>query len=252
MLTLAVAACGRSVIDGAGGHAGIAGQSASPSGTGAGEGWTECSTPEGFMICGGDSECAPELCLVNIRCLCTDPTCPQPDRVRICFNDAFAKFGLRDCYGCADGNVCAQWSPPGSESWHCVPFNVGVLFASAGAADQVRYADYGLWTGEPLPLPASCPNMDGFTLCGGSCDPCPADMHCTGRSPLHPYSLCIPESAKGCGTDGPACDAGYGCFVYLVEPQAQPVADDNGYCLPAAQCQAIAQNLPGGGKCMFP
>ena len=55
---------------------------------------------------------------------------------------------------------------------------------------------------------------------------------------------------QSCTRQGLPCKkAGTGCFLYAVEPSAQPLADGNGYCLPIDQCQAMATSWPGGGTC---
>jgi hypothetical protein len=128
-----------------------------------------------------------------------------------------------------------------------MPFNLGVLFVNAGEADRVRYADLGLFTGDPLPIPEACPRL-GIPICGGACGGCPGEDLCTGRSPLHPYGICVPPVSGQCSPMS-NCGTGKACFTYLVEPAAQAIADDWGYCLPTDLCEAIASQLPGGGAC---
>jgi hypothetical protein len=41
----------------------------------------------------------------------------------------------------------------------------------------------------------------------------------------------------------------FGCFIFAVEPEAQPIANQYGICLPVSKCQALATQLPGGGTC---
>jgi hypothetical protein len=206
-------------------------------------GWPECSTPSGYIICGGDFECP----LDSAECVyCLDRRLAQTGGVSICVNSA---PDFTQCYRCPDGELCVQYTQL-RKFLYCAPGEVGLLFGAAGAPEQVRYADYGMFTGDPLPEPTTCPAVSGFTLCGGACGGCPAGSVCTGRSPLHPYSLCVPE-IPGCGV-ARACSGGDGCFVFRVEPEAQPLADELGYCLPLSECMAAAENLPGGGFCVAP
>lgn len=126
-----------------------------------------------------------------------------------------------------------------------VPFNAGVIIAKHGQVDRLGYADYGVWTGAPLPEPKTCPSIPDVPTCGGYCGGCPVGQICTGRSPLHPYGICVAVSDATC----PTCSADKGCFTFKVEPAHQAVADTVGFCLPLKECQALAANLPGGGFC---
>lgn len=81
-----------------------------------------------------------------------------------------------------------------------------------------------------------------------------------GRSPMHPYSLCAylgplksstgEQCARG---DNKACDnvdiGKNKCFVWQVDPASQPIADQHGICIDAAECAAAATLYPGGGFC---
>jgi len=138
-----------------------------------------------------------------------------------------------------------------------IPFSAGQFLAARGEAARLAYADRGSWTGEPLPLPTECPVVDGLQLCGGRCGGCPDGEGCTGRSPLHPWGLCIPEREIGdqhavCsarkGSTG--CEWGSSCFVFTVDAAHQGIADSKGLCLPRALCDAAAAGLPGGGRCV--
>jgi hypothetical protein len=176
----------------------------------------------------------------------------EPQPISICNNDAFVHgVGVKSWYLCPDGNVLIDLQFSGGDNL-CIPFNFGLLFANAGYADWVRYADFGLFTGEPIPAPESCPTLEGIPLCGGNCGGCPPETVCTGRSRLHPYGICAP--ADDCS---PAkkqwCDPGLGCFMWTVEPEAQALVDEEGgYCYPLAICEKMAVEVPGGGKCVVP
>lgn len=139
-------------------------------------------------------------------------------------------------------------------SLDCFPWEFGALYAkySTDVLGRVRYADLGKWTGDPLPEPATCPTFTDFRVCGANCGGCQTDEVCTGRSALHPYGYCLKKLTETCKLDGSRkCkDLTTACFVYKVEPEAQQVADANGHCLPMAMCNALATQLPGGGKCV--
>ena len=103
-----------------------------------------------------------------------------------------------------------------------------------------------------MPTHTECPTFDGFTICGGRCGGCPLAEVCTGRSRLHPYSACLPKDSKSCSTKKPGCGADQGGFIYTVEPEAQPYADENAACVPLATCLALAAEYPGGATCIAP
>lgn len=153
---------------------------------------------------------------------------------------------------CADGEILAEFTSS-LAYFLCVDPEVGQLMANAGYPERVRYADWGLWTGAPLPEPGTCPTVDGFTICGGTCGGCPEGRVCTGRSPLHPYGICVTAPLSGnatyCGDDKNHCDPGQSCFRFTVEPDAQALADLHGWCFGPDECNAIAAGLPGGGTC---
>jgi hypothetical protein len=138
----------------------------------------------------------------------------------------------------------------------CYPYSLAVLHARyfGDPASRIRYADYGKWTGAPLPAPASCPSFAEFQICGGNCGGCQAGEICTGRSPLHPHGICMSakgteECARG-GTGNRACKTGTACLLFKVEPEAQAMADEHGHCFSTTACQALADKLPGGGTCL--
>ena len=152
-----------------------------------------------------------------------------------------------------DGEILLSLAESFSANLLSAPFNAGIIVANHGQGDRVGYADRGVWTGDPLPLPKTCPAIPDVPTCGGFCGGCPVGEICTGRSPLHPYGICVPETAGICsrvaGVNGDKCSVSDGCFIFSVEPEHQKVADATGFCLPLAECQAIAAKLPGGGRC---
>jgi hypothetical protein len=159
---------------------------------------------------------------------------------------------------CVDDYVRYDWLG-GRLGPLCVPYSIGKLASRyVSDPDRVRYADFGHFDGRPLPSPPGCPSAGGFTPCGGGCPPCPGDMLCASRSPLHPFGFCIPHNTDAIGTcrivdagpdSGECRDASTACFTFTVEPEAQALADLHGVCLPVDECQSLANGLPGGGRC---
>lgn len=215
--------------------------------------WTECSSPQGYQICRGPKNC-PDTCG------CADHRFPSEtgNAISFCINDPLVDFiaaHTREnnwkCNASCEG-ICARDMFDGIFS--CVPYEIGVLYAQSGAADSVRYGDLGLWRNEPIPATAgACPTVPGMTLCGPGCGTCAANERCVGRAPLHPTGFCMPATGPSvtCAvataqTDCPAWDK---CFTFTVEPAAQAIADEYGYCVPTASCSTLATSLPGGGKC---
>jgi hypothetical protein len=130
-------------------------------------------------------------------------------------------------------------------------FELGLLFSNSGAADRVRYADFGIFDGTPLPEPATCPMLKSASICGANCGGCPQAQICHGRSPLHPYGFCIPEKKDFCHVGALCASASDGCFSFKVQPEAQAVADFYGICLPKTTCQELASSAYlGGGTCL--
>lgn len=204
-----------------------------------------CSTPEGLRICGGRTPCPSG----DRQCgLCI---WAPPEDIGLC-GDTFLQVTEPCDDGCDDGSICLNVTI--SLSYQCAPYSLGVLYAkyTTDVPGRVRYADLGFWTGAPLPEPVSCPTFSDFRICGGNCGGCQTGEVCTGRSPLHPYGYCLKKLTDSCLLDGTRkCkDAGTACFVNKVEPEAQPVADSYGKCLPKPMCDALAIELPGGGKCV--
>lgn len=211
-------------------------------------GWTQCSSPSGYAVCNG-----PQSCPTGGACQsCANITSTE---VVACLNDALASFNAtaNTCGSpCLDGSICVAWMD--DKTYMCAPFEMGVLFAQNGGSNRARYVDMGLWTGDALPLPATCPAVDGLQLCGGNCGPCPSGQLCTGRSPLHPYSFCVPPNRFACARGSHNCgvDAGtqgQSCLTFTVQTDAQALADQWGICLPGPLCQAAAAGLPGGATC---
>lgn len=127
-------------------------------------GWTQCSSPSGYAVCYGPSDCSNSQ--ANGGCQgCAN--IPQTAVVG-CINDALVAYGQAadPCsWPCADGSICVAWysaaDAASNDTFFCAPYNLGVLFAQNGGADRVRYVDMGLWTGDPLPEPKTCPTVPG-------------------------------------------------------------------------------------------
>jgi hypothetical protein len=201
-----------------------------------------CVSPSGYAICGGTHDCFPPsergpqtacwYCLADWgyqTVLCENAVAPNPP---------LQMPGM-------DGDVYVEGNAP--NVWESVPFDVGEMFAENDAVDRVRYADWSSWTWQPLPTPTMCPTFPGFSICGGQCGGCASGYICTGRSPNHPYGMCVSNSATGCGS-GWACPPQQSCVVFA-DPGDQAVADLAGLCVPSSTCQALAADYPGGANC---
>ncbi|HEY1959971.1 MAG TPA: hypothetical protein VGH28_30390 [Polyangiaceae bacterium] len=169
--------------------------------------------------------------------------------------------GAADTFLCPDGalNACGfDQGAPDCWGGACVTEDLPKLYLANGRPDLARYADRSTYTGDPLPpLATSCPPVaQGLTLCGGTCDPCNDSQHvCTGRSPLHPYSMCVPAEptsfpcARGQNGYCNSIRSGFMCMTYQVDQAAQTIADQNSLCVPSSLCQAAASSYPGGAFC---
>ena len=271
MLLLALAAgCGGALSStpNEGGDSGTDGGAVSPDGDdglGTGAGWTQCAAPSGDQLCGREqTACAcgsdPSSCIGKAGCFCEGADSlglGQPSDISICeTQDASAS----NFYTCPDGDVMLMaptslWRKPGDAN-SCAPLDFGTLYAKNGWAKAVRYADWAPFTGDPLPSPTDCPSLPGIQLCGGACPgSCPNGYTCTGRSPLHPYSVCMPlvpaTVSPNCGSGGPS--NGWGCFAFkLPNATDQAIAQGAYDCVPGDWCQAAATAFPGGGILLHP
>jgi len=207
-----------------------------------------CVSPGGYHGCGGPNGCNWD----DTTCGgCLPETTGHAGAFSVCEADLARTGVLVACQeGCSDGDICVELDV--SPTYSCEPFEVGALFDQNGASDRLLYADWSKWTSDPLPVPTACPSVSGFSICGGACPPCGTGRTCTGRSPLHSSSICIPDPNSYCSKDGKhKCATGQSCFVWTVQAAEQPLADSAGYCMATAECQAAAAGVPGGGQCIL-
>ncbi len=258
LLLLALAsACGGIVEGGAQDGSAEAG-----AGSDAGDELTSaCQAQGGLMLCGGQCGATCPVQPDGKGCA-SDLQNPQPsNQLGICATKS-SELTL-DCQECSDGHVCAL----DSERWlqstpevtfgfmGCGPIGYAQMYAANGRSDLARYADRSAFTSAPLPAPSTCPSVPGLTLCGGACGSCPTGYVCTGRSPLHPYSLCVNEWSIGngvCQRAKPGCMDGttkYRCLTFKVDDPSQSVADQYSICVDRSICEAAAQSYPGGAYC---
>ena len=149
---------------------------------------------------------------------------------------------------CADGDVWADGDVPGFGPW-CLPYDYASLYCANGSASLLSYSDHSTFDcSTPLPNPATCPSVMGFQLCGPACGDCMIGP-CTGRSPLHPFGLCLPSLATCSLGKTKNCAPYQVCMSFKVAPEDQHRADMNGICVAANTCAAIAAGYPGGMVC---
>jgi hypothetical protein len=205
-----------------------------------------CVSSSGYAVCGGPNNCFPPA-QQTMTTDCSD-CYQQYYQIGICTNATHPNLPV-NLYA-DDGEVYIEAVDP--NVWTAFPYEVGALFAANGAPERVRYADWYAWTGDPLPEPTTCPTFTEFSICGGNCSPCSTGEICTGRSPHHPYGLCMPDpslnTTTGCDATH-SCPSGSGCVVIQSSADGQPFANAAGLCMPTASCQAIAANYPGGAIC---
>ncbi|CAN5190138.1 hypothetical protein BH09MYX1_BH09MYX1_11290 [soil metagenome] len=210
---------------------------------------TTCAASTGARVCGGYNACPTdkEDCGSCFRGL-------EPNNELGLCQPAHARLGYDGdiCPAAVDGKICiAPFPSKPTELLVVADIEWGLLFKQNGAGARVRYADMSTFTGEPLPVPATCTtDVTMGRVCGGNCGGCNVGELCHGRSPLHPYGVCLPSAKSGCPNTKFPCLSSESCFIFTVQPDAQADADLAGYCLPTAECNDLATHLPGGGKCV--
>ncbi len=205
---------------------------------------------DAYVICNGNQGCFPPTAQgahsACENCLSGPNTPSQPG---LCISATTSvPQGIA-----TDGQLYVVAEPAAPNAWDPFPFEVGELFANNGGAPQVRYADWKPWSGAPLPSPTTCPTFVNFRICGGNCGSCNTNETCTGRSPDHPWGLCVPTLA-GCdnnGADGGwiGCEAGTTCLAFQTSTDGQPIADKHGFCFSGSACQEAQANYAGGVVC---
>ena len=254
IFALSLTACGGAVLGAAdGGDGGLDGSALDAGAV------TACSGP-GMKLCGG--QCG-QSCPVD-KCLSTFVDPKATAKLGICPVTGGAHFESTGCQQCGDGYLCAMltevWSTPDPifdfDLMECADPGWALMYHLNGRDNLARYSDRSAYTGEPLPQsPVSCPSFPGLRLCGGACGECPTGEKCVGRSPMHPYSLCV-RSWKphegGCRRTPTSCDGtpyDVRCLTFNVDGPSQPVADAYSLCVDRATCEAAALYYPGGAFC---
>lgn len=204
-----------------------------------------------YAVCNGPNDCFPTSMRkqgsVCASCL-SDPN--DPTAVGLCLS---RNGGLLGAQRAADGEVYVAVDPSFSSAgaWYAYPYEVGALFANNGGAARVRYADWTPWNDAPLPLSNVCPTFSDFRICGGNCAICLTLEDCTGRSPNHPYGLCVGAGCRISTVDGGwyGCGAGESCLVFQSSTDGQPLANLAGFCFDNSTCQHAELQYPGGATC---
>lgn len=206
------------------------------------DGGPPCSSPDGFTVCGGPNACPNTACSK----FCSRNIESDASVTGVC---DYEWMEPRCAFAGYEPNACA--TPPSSAGvskvFYNIPRSLALLMLQNGAGSFVHYADHSTFTGESIPEPATCPNLGKYQGCGGACGACPVGLNCYGRSPIHPTGICASIS-EYCASDS-KCSSGKKCLTYVVQPENQSFADDGGWCLPQADCEAMALAVPGGMKC---
>lgn len=254
----------------------VAGEDGGPDASGAdgvagnddgGPTYDACSGSDGVKLCGescDQNEC-PTMCPTNLGLqVCLDPA-----------GKTYGGCGGDSTFFALDGTLCVPAfinqpnAPPSGQfamtKLDSADIGYAIMYAENGFGSWCHYADTSTYDGTPIPeAPASCPSTSGFQLCGGACGDCPQGEYCTGRSPLHPYSLCFTDYSKAFEPQTPSCVRGgpnaggcmgnaqnpaSACLTFKVSAADQPFADQNGICTEKSICLAAAAAYPGGATC---
>lgn len=268
---LAVIACGGQLANGDGGPDAAGGDVASDAGSNIS--YDACSGSDGIKLCGsacgGINDCpVPGVCALpkTILAVCIDS---QEGRTYGPCAGGNSTVFAKDGTLCVPGQISNPDAAPSGQFamdyLDSADIGYAIMYAKNGYGSFCHYADRATYDGTPVPdAPASCPTSTGFQLCGGACGDCPSGEYCTGRSPLHPYSLCFTDYSKAfepqtdaCVRDAPNAGGCMGnaqnppsaCLTFKVSAADQPFADQNGICTEKSICLAAAAGYPGGAYC---
>ena len=247
-ISAALLGCGgTTIIDGGGAGAASGGASASSGGgDAAGGGVADPCVRGPYRACALEGMCpqeaCPEGCAGFVEFL-------EAGLTSLCGSTAAVQVLTdRFCWESFEYDLCVQAIQ--LYAVVAVPVDVAELLVQVGAGDQVFYTDASGYTGDPLPEPSGCPAHEGLSLCGGGCGGCGPETVCRGRSPRHPYGVCLPKEPAFCGSNT-KMSPGAACFTFEVDAIDQPVADFNGNAVDAAACEAALPTYPGGAKCTY-
>ncbi len=226
---------------------------------GTGASHPDCATANAVRLCGGSKACAwlgPPTCPGTGCTAALDVNAFTPSGAGVCWADV-DDAAARQCVACRDGDVCVQRY---DDQLVCVAEEVCAGLWDLGATTVCRYADKVRYDRRPLPSATGCPSTGQIHFCGGGCPPCPGTMGCTGRSPDHPFGLCVPMTAQGefqgvaCSNTAAECHPGQfndtACGVFSVPTVDDSAARRYGVCLDRKGCLIIRDALPGGFRCL--
>jgi hypothetical protein len=224
-----------------------------------------CASADGVRLCGDGCPPLPAPECPGFGCTPTlDRTGDVPSGAGVCWADVPGDAELL-CNACPDGQVCAYRS---ADQLVCVSEDVCAALWDLGATDVCRYADKSAYDHRRLQEPAgACPSFEPSPplegLCGGACGGCENGYRCTGRSPSHPFGMCVYTGAfdapggvdpcarapdgtmlQTCGAEG---EPGVSCAIFEDALEDEPAAMAYGVCY--GGCAAVAAVFPGGMTC---
>jgi hypothetical protein len=213
----------------------------------------DCVSDDGVRICGYAAGCYEPGPPCDCNTSGPDDTVPD---ISVCRREPLSRGGGAPCGYCRDGDVCLSGAHPVSVSRiaFCVSESLGRLYWMHGAGDRVTYADSTPYTGEPVPRPTQCPPPIGnVVLCGGYCGGCGGGdqigsrvSYCSGRSPTHPWGICV-EYGSHC-YQASDCSPDEACLLLTTGPPWPPGQYPT-RCVNSADCPLLARSIPGGAQC---
>lgn len=174
----------------------------------------------------------------------------------------WGRYGGSTCSFCLRPDlVCARTKYDLADDLSCVSPVVCEEANKEGLPATCRWTDKSTWRpGATIPAIA-CPAAGAaLGMCGGSCGECTGGNFCTGRSPVHPFGVCVAPNRIGpsgstpnrCRRSMGCTAAGDACLIWAVEPFEQPLADTHGVCVATDRCKSLKASLPGGVRCIAP